>query len=105
MKVLLDENLPHKLRLEISGHEVFTSTFMGWSGIENGQLLAIAAKHDFDAVLTTDRGMEYEQNTGDLPLSVVIITAPSNAIEDIRPLLPELLAALAILQPRSLVKI
>jgi hypothetical protein len=39
MKILLDENLPHKLRHEIIGHEVFTVAYMGWSGIENGKLL------------------------------------------------------------------
>ena len=105
MKLLLDENLPHKLRLELSGHEVFTATFMGWSGIENGELLAIAARHGFDAMLTTDRGMEYEQNTSDLPLSVVILKVPTNAIEDIRPLIPRLLSILANLTPKSLVRI
>ena len=49
MKLLLDENLPHQLRLEIKGHEVFTTAYMNWSGIENGQLLSLAAKSGFDA--------------------------------------------------------
>jgi predicted nuclease of predicted toxin-antitoxin system len=105
MKLLLDENLPLKLRHEISGHEVFTTTFMGWSGIENGELLAVAAEHGFDVVLTTDRGMEYEQNTSNLPVSVIVIRAASNAIEDVRPLLPRVTAALKTLEPKSLVKI
>ena len=93
MRLLLDENLPHVLRLELPGHQVFTATFMGWSGIENGRLLAMAAADGFDALLTIDRGMEYEQNTSALPLSVLILRAPSNAIEDIRPLLPNVLEA------------
>jgi hypothetical protein len=29
MKLLLDENLPHQLRNEIAGHEVFTVAYMG----------------------------------------------------------------------------
>jgi hypothetical protein len=87
MKLLLDENLPHKLRLELPGHEVFTVTFMGWSGIENGELLAVAAEHAFDALLTMDRGIEFEQNTKVLPLAVIVISAQSNALEDIQPLL------------------
>jgi cell division protein FtsI/penicillin-binding protein 2 len=89
----------------LGGHEVFTATFMGWSGVENGELLAVAASKGFDAVLTTDRGMEYEQNPGGLPLSVIVIGAASNAIEDLRPLLPKVLAVLKTLEPKSLVKI
>jgi hypothetical protein len=34
MKLLLDENLPHQLRHEIGGHECFTVTYMGWSGVK-----------------------------------------------------------------------
>ena len=105
MKILLDENLPHQLRFEITGHQVFTVTYMKWSGIENGDLLAIAAAHGFDALITIDRGMEYEQNTAVLPVSVVIIRAQSNAIEDIRPVLPKILSALAAMKPKSLIKI
>ncbi|MGA2498678.1 MAG: DUF5615 family PIN-like protein [Tepidisphaeraceae bacterium] len=101
MKLLLDENLPHKLRLEIPGHDVFAATFMGWSGIENGKLLTVAAKHGFDAVLTTDRGMEYEQDTAGLPLSVIVIRVASNAIEDVRPLIPKVLAVLRGLKLNS----
>ena len=39
MKLLLDENLPHALRLELPGHDCYTVAFMGWSGVENGALL------------------------------------------------------------------
>ena len=105
MKLLLDENIPHQLRLEIPGHDVFTATFMGWSGIENGKLLAVAAKHGFDAVLTTDRGMEYEQDTANLPLSVIVARVASNALEDIRPLIPKVLVVLKGLKQHSLVKV
>jgi hypothetical protein len=105
MKLLLDENLPHKLRLELPGHEVFTVTFMGWSGIENGELLAVAAEHAFDALLTMDRGIEFKQNTKVLPLAVIVISAQSNALEDIQPLLPKLLAALVSLAPKSMLKL
>jgi len=54
MKVLLDENLPHPLRHELPGHECFTVAYMGWGGIENGELLALAAALGFDALLTKD---------------------------------------------------
>ena len=30
MKIVLDENLDHRLRLRLAGHEVFTMLFLGW---------------------------------------------------------------------------
>jgi hypothetical protein len=62
MKLLLDENLPHQLRHEITGHDCATIAYMGWSGIENGELLSRAASAGFDGILTKDEGMEYELN-------------------------------------------
>ncbi len=102
MKLLLDENLPHALRRELTGHDVFTVQYMGWSGMKNGQLLAVAADHGFDAVLTLDSGVQYQQNLHVLPLAVVILRAPSNDIDDLRRLVPNLLSLLQRLHPTSL---
>jgi hypothetical protein len=52
MKLILDENLPHQLRHELPGHDCYTVAFMGWGGVENGELLSRAASAGFDAVLT-----------------------------------------------------
>ena len=95
--MLLDENLPHRIRLELPGHGVSTTAYMGWGGVENGELLRRAAAAGFDASLTNDRGLEYQQNLAALPLAVVVILAPLNTIEPLRPaFLPRcLLAALA----------
>ena len=105
MKLLLDENLPHRLRPLLVGDDVFTVAFMNWKGIENGSLLALAAGNGFDAVVTKDSGIEYEQNATHLPCSVVILKAKSTSIADIRPLVPELLDVLLTLRPRSVVRI
>ncbi len=103
MKLLLGENLPYQLRLELGDHEVFTAVFMGWRGVEEDQLLDIAGRMGFDAVLTDDRGLEYDQD--ELPISVVVLRAPSNSFEDLQPLIPQLLTALDELEPQSLVRI
>ena len=105
MKVLLDENLPHAIRRELSGHELFTAAYMQWAGIENGDLLRLAADAGFDAVVTNDRGLEYEQNLHALPVAVVVLLSDGNTIEAIRPLYPLLLDALTTLQPRQFVKL
>ncbi len=105
MKLLLDENLPHKLRTEIVGHDVVTVAYMGWAGVENGELLSRAASAGFDALISNDRGLEYEHNQTSLPLAVIVLLVPSNTIEDVRPLLPALQACLSALVPKTLTKI
>jgi hypothetical protein len=105
MKLLLDEHLPHSLRWEISGHDVFTVAFMGWAGIENGELLLRAASEGFEAVVTNDHGVEYEQNLVTLPIAVVFLNAEANTLETLRPLIPFLLHALENRQPGQFVKL
>jgi hypothetical protein len=75
---------------------------MGWVGVENGELLRRAASAGFDALVTKDAGVEYEQNLVNLPIAVVILHARSNDIDDLRPLLPALLVALAGLSPNEI---
>jgi predicted nuclease of predicted toxin-antitoxin system len=102
MKLLLDENLPHDLRHFLTGHEVFTVAYMDWKSVENGDLLLAAGDAGFDVMLTLDSGVEYEQHLAALPLAVLIIRCKSNRIDDLRPLVPEILSALSRLRPKTL---
>ena len=101
MKVLLDKCLPLDLRHLVSGHSIFTVAYMGWKGIKNGRLLALAGADGFDAMVTTDGGTEHQQNPATLPVTVVVLDAPSNDIDDLRPLVPELIALLPSIPPRT----
>lgn len=105
MKVLLDENLPQDVRHLLPGHEAFTVGYLGWKGIENGELLRKAAEAGFDVVLTKDAAIEQEHPLHALPIAVVIVRSATNAIDDIRPLMPAVLEALARLKPRTLVRV
>ena|SRR5687768_17932928 len=105
MKLLLDGNLPHRLRALIVGHEVFTVAYMKWKGVENGELLARAASAGFDALVTKDSGIPYEQSASTLPCSLIILQAASNAMRDIEPLIPALHDALRSLHPRTVVRV
>jgi predicted nuclease of predicted toxin-antitoxin system len=102
MKLLLDENVSHRLRPLLPGHEVFTVKFMGWRGVQNGKLLALAASNGFDALITLDAGIQYQQNVVSLPCSVVILTSPSGAIDHLKPLIPTLLKSLSAVAPHTL---
>jgi hypothetical protein len=105
MKLLLDEHLPHPFRQEIAGHDVYTVAYMGWAGVENGELLLRAESEAFDAVITNDGGIQREQNLSTLPVAVVLLDARANTLEALRPLVPELLTALESLQPRQFIKL
>ena len=67
---------------------------MGWASKRNGELLALAAK-EFDVFLTVDRNLSYQQDVSALGIAVVVLVARSNSIDDLRPLAPRILEALA----------
>ncbi len=73
--MLLDEDLPHRLRLMLSEHEVFTVAYMGWGGLKNGELLRKAENAKFDVLITGDQTMPYEQNLPGIWLGVVVLSA------------------------------
>jgi len=104
MRILLDESLPHDLASLIAGHEVSTVRAQGWSSIKNGKLLALAATK-FDAFITADRNLQFQQNLAKLPIAVVMLAARKNRVQDIEPLLPELAKLLNHLPPRVLRKV
>jgi len=86
MKVLLDECLPRKLKHNVRADFVRTVPEMGWASIENGALLRLA-EPEFDIFLTRDRNLEYQQNLAAFDLAVIVLVAPTNDIDDLRPLM------------------
>lgn len=99
MKVLLDENLDHSLRLPLGHHDVVTVAYMGWAGLKNGELLRTAEKHGIDVLLTGDSTLNYEQNLAERRLAVVTLTAIQLPI--IRNHLLKIIAALDNATPGS----
>ena len=41
MKLLLDENLPKRLKQDFLDHEIYILRDKGWKGKKNGELLAL----------------------------------------------------------------
>jgi hypothetical protein len=103
MRLLLDESVPTRLRRYMPGHEVLTAVEMGWSGVKNGRLLALAAANNFEAFITVDKNLPFQQNLARLPIAVFVLDALSNEIHALRPLLPKLEFELASLKPNVLV--
>ena len=57
MKVLIDECLPHKLRLHLTRHEAVTAVYAGFGGLKNGALLQAAETAEFEVIVTGDLAM------------------------------------------------
>ena len=47
MRLLLDENLSKRLKLDFPKHEIFTVRDKGWNGIKNGKLLQLMLADSF----------------------------------------------------------
>ena len=104
MKLLLDECLDWRLRRELSGHEVRTVQEMGWQGIKNGRLLALA-QAEFQVFITGDRNLSFQQNLLDFSIAVIVLRAESIRLIHTRPLMPKVMAMLPSLKPGQLVTI
>jgi len=89
VKVLLDECVPRKLKFAFAdaGHECRTASEAGFSGLENGELLAAATTESFDVIITVDRNIRHQQNIPNLKIALLVIRARTNSVEDIRPTL------------------
>jgi hypothetical protein len=64
---------------------------MGWASRSNGELLALAAG-EFDAFLTVDRNLSYQQDISAVDVAVLVLVARSNALDVLRPLVLDALA-------------
>jgi hypothetical protein len=98
VRVLLDECVDWRLSRDLIGHDVKTARQMGWVSIKNGELLALAADH-FDIFVTVDRNLAFQQGVPRHSVAVIVLCGPTNRLADLRPLLPNLLAAMKSAKP------
>lgn len=99
MRVLIDESLPRQLIPELTGYDAHMVQELGWSSLKNGELIRRAAADGFEALVTADRNLEYQQNIPRAGLGIVVLRAQTNRIEDILPMLSRLLAVLPNVKP------
>jgi predicted nuclease of predicted toxin-antitoxin system len=78
MKLLLDENLPKRLKSDLLNHQVFTVRDMGWNGKKNGELMKLLIENNFDALITFDKNLQFQQNFEKYQLPVLVLNASDN---------------------------
>lgn len=75
MRLLLDENLPHRLRTVIKNHQVETASYKGWNGLKNGELLKVAEADGVQVLVTGDQNLVYQQSMDGRQLALVVLSA------------------------------
>jgi hypothetical protein len=76
----------------------------GWTGISNGELLR-RMEGEYDALVTMDRGIEFQQNLISATVGVLLVRAPSNRMAHLQQLVPAILDALPVLKAGQLHRI
>ena len=104
MRVLLDECLPRQLKRDLVGHDARSAQEMGWGGKSNGELLGLAVGR-FDAFVTVDRNLSYQQNVTQFDIRVLVLVASRNRHKDLQPLVPRLLETLQTALPGHVTRV
>ncbi len=79
MRLLLDENLPKRLKQDFPKHEIHTVRDKEWNGIKNGELMKLLIENSYDALLTFDKNLQFQQNFLKYPITVFILVAAINS--------------------------
>ena len=74
MRIVFDKNVPVGVRRFLSKHEVRTFVEMEWHPqLENGELLRAAEASGFDAIVTSDQNIRFQQNLTGRKLALVVL--------------------------------
>jgi predicted nuclease of predicted toxin-antitoxin system len=74
MKILLDENLPGKLKVNFgAAYEVNRVRDMGWLGKKNGELLGLIVFNGFDFFVTLDKNLRDQQNLDKFDITIFLL--------------------------------
>ncbi len=77
MKVLFDQGTPVPLRRLLHPHVIDTAGERGWSRLRNGELLDQAEASHYDAFITTDTNLRYQQNLTQRIIRILVLTTTS----------------------------
>ena len=80
MLLLLDECVPRPLKRDLVGHDVRHVVDMGWSSQRNGELLRLMVASRFEALLTVDQNLSFQQNLRASNIGVVLVLAKTNRL-------------------------
>jgi hypothetical protein len=74
VKVLLDEDVPHPLARQLSGHQVSTVAGLGWGGVKNGELLKLLTAEGFETSVMGDKNLQNQQTIPGCTFAVIVLS-------------------------------
>ena len=90
-KVLLDENLPVKIKYRLLDVcEIYSVTDKGWNALGNGDLINAMQKDSFDYLITSDKNLQYQQNLVKYSIGFIVLNVTDNNYETILPILEKI---------------
>lgn len=95
MKLLLDENLPKRLKFDFPEHDTYTVSDKGWNGKKNGELMKLLIAENFDALFTFDKNLQYQQNFNKYAVPVFVLNVSDNTYLTLSKLVPKIKAILS----------
>jgi len=106
MRILIDECAPRALKKHLMnhGHECRTVQGAGWSGKQNGEPLRLA-EAAFDALVTMDTNLRYQQNLAGRRIAIVVLQSSSKRLEYLRQHFPACVLALEKIKSAEMVQI
>jgi hypothetical protein len=102
VKILFDQGTPAPLRGALKQHTVATAYELGWTELDNGRLLT-AAESEFNALVTTDKNLRYQQNLAGRRLAILVL--PTANWPELRIHEARIAAAVDALQPGDIVEL
>ena len=77
IKIIFDQGTPVPLRKSLTLYDVSTVYELGWSTLQNGDLISQSEKKGFDLLITTDQNLKYQQNLTDRQISIMVLSTTS----------------------------
>ena len=90
MKILLDENLPKKLKQDLQDYQVFTVREQGPNGKTNGDVIQLMIAERFDVLITFDKNLEHQQNFSRFAVPIFVLNAADNTYLTLKQLVPKI---------------
>jgi hypothetical protein len=73
MLILFDNGVPRNLARFLAGHSVEEARARGWDKLSNGKLIDIAEQTGFEALVTTDKNIRFQQNLKTRKIALVVL--------------------------------
>ena len=105
MRILLDNNIDHRFLKFFDGYSVEHVQKIGWDKLKNGDLITSAENAGYDALITADKNLQYQQNLKGRKISILVLSPLFVDFQGTKPLIPQIMMALDNLPQGSFIKI